>query len=54
MKIEEKFPGDEHAQIYCSVREYPMAFRATLGVGWVLGLLTACIVHVILILTGAV
>ena len=38
MKIEEKFPGDEHRQIYYMNREYPLGTKLTFFLGWSIGM----------------
>lgn len=33
MKIEEKFPGDDHRQVYYACREYPRAMLISFACG---------------------
>jgi len=37
----EKYPGDDHRQVYWGWREYPRGMRLTLALGVFLGWLTA-------------
>lgn len=51
MKIEEKFPGDEHRQIYYLWREYPLGAKLTLIMGVFIGVplgLVPFVCHVVL------
>lgn len=48
MIIQERFPGDDHRQIYWAWREYPRAMRITLCLGFMCGLLLATVVMLVM------
>lgn len=47
----ERFPGDEHRQIYHAWREFPLAMRLTLTLGIMVGQLASAVVMVIAMIT---
>lgn len=44
-EIQERFPGDAHRQIYYAWREFPLAMRLTMWLGYFIGVGVSLLVY---------